>query len=80
MINVTIGNNLDRSRVLIDPNTSIRTALENAGIDYSRGMLSLDGETISGAELDMTFAEKGYTGEAGHDKCFLISVVKADNA
>lgn len=84
MINVTIGNNLKRSRFNLNPNTTIRQALESTqgetGIDYSVGMLSLDGETVTGAKLDQTFAEMGYTGEPGHDKCFLISVVKADNA
>ena len=84
MINVTIGNNLKRARFNLNPNTTIRQALESTqgetGIDFSVGMLSLDGETVTGAKLDQTFAEMGYTGEPGHDKCFLISVVKADNA
>lgn len=84
MISVTIGNNLKRSRFNLNPNTTIRQALESTqaetGIDYSVGMLSLDGETITGSKLDQTFAQMGYTGEVGHDKCFLISVVKADNA
>ncbi len=84
MINVTIGNNLTRKRFNIDPNTTIRQAMESTmgetGVDYSVGMLSLDGSTIGGADLDKTFAEMGYTSEEKHDKCFLISVVKADNA
>lgn len=82
MINVTIGNNLKRQHFNINPNTTIRKALEDTaaetGIDYTMGMLSLDGSTISGSGLDKTFAEHGYTGEPNHDKCFLISVVKAD--
>ena len=84
MISVTIGNNLKRSRFNLNPNTTIREAMESTrgetGIDYTAGMLSLDGETITGSKLDQTFAELGYTGEPNHDKCFLISVVKADNA
>lgn len=84
MINVTIGNNLKRARFNMNPNTTIREAMEmtagETGIEYSTGMLSLDGETITGSKLDKTFAEMGYTGEVGHDRCFLISVVKADNA
>ncbi len=82
MLNVTIGNNLKRFRFNLDPNTTIRQALEDTasetGIDYTMGMLSLDGSTVSGSDLDKTFAEHGYTGELNHDKCFLISVVKAD--
>lgn len=53
MIAVTIGNNLKRARFNFNPNTTIRQALENTagetGIDYSAGMLSLDGSTIGGA-------------------------------
>lgn len=59
MIAVTIGNNLKRARFNFNPNTTIRQALENTagetGIDYSAGMLSLDGSTIGGADLDKTF-------------------------
>ena len=44
------------------------------------GMVSLDGETIGGSDLDKTFYEMGYTGEPNHDKGYLIAVVKADNA
>lgn len=80
MINVTIGNNLNRNRYNLDPNTTIRQALERAGIDYGTGMLSLDGATIGGSDIDKSFAALGYTGEPGHDKAYLISVVKADNA
>ena len=84
MIRVTIGNNMKRKSLNFNPNTTIRTALEQTagetGIDYTTGMMSLDGSTISGAEFDKTFAEFGYTGEENHDKCFLLNVVKADNA
>jgi len=84
MINVTIGNNLKRFRFNLNPNTTIREAMESTkgetGLDYAMGMLSLDGDTITGAKWDQTFAELGYTGEPGHDRCFLISVVEADNA
>ncbi len=84
MINVTIGNNLNRQRFNFDPNTTIRQALESTaaetGVDYAVGILSLNGSTVGGSDLDKTFAEHGYTGEPNHDKAFLISVVKADNA
>lgn len=84
MINVTIGNNLKRSRFNMNPNTTILQAIESTqgetGIDVAASMLSLNGETITGTKLNQTFYELGYTGEPGKDKCFLISVVKADNA
>lgn len=80
MIRVTIGNNLKRNAYNLDPNTTLRSALEQAGVDYTVGMTTLDGSSLGPGELDKTFAAYGFTGEAGHDKCFLLNVVKADNA
>ena len=80
MIRATIGNNLKKNAYNLDPNTTLRSALEEAGIDYTVGMMTLDGSTLGPGDLNKTFGEFGYTGEAGHDKCFLLSVVKADNA
>ena len=75
MIQVTIGNNLKRDTVIVDANSTLRKALEDAGVDYSRGMMTLDGSTLGAGELDKTFAEFGIK-----EKCFLLNVVKADNA
>lgn len=75
MIKVTVGNNLKRESVVIDENTTLRTALENAGIDYTTGTMHLDGAPLMAGELDKTFAEFGI-----NEKCFLLNVVKADNA
>lgn len=75
MIKVTMGNNVKRSSEIIDENTTLRDALESAGIDYTIGMMNLDGSTLSPGDLDKTFAEFGIT-----DKCYLLNVVKADNA
>ena len=75
MINVVIGNNLNRTTAIVNENTTLRAALESNGVDYSIGMTSLDGSTLRPGDLDKTFAEMGIT-----EKCFLINVVKADNA
>ena len=80
MIRCTIGNNLKRSAYNFDPNTTLRAALEEAGIDYTTGTMNLDGCSLGAGDLNKTFAQLGYTGEEGHDKCFLLNVVKADNA
>ena len=80
MIRVTIGNNLKRSSENYTPDTTLRDAMEQAGIDYTTGMTTLDGSTLGPGDLNKTFAEFGYDGTAGHDKCFLLNVVKADNA
>lgn len=75
MIQVTIGNNISRKSWPFDPNTTLREALESKGIDYTIGMTSLDGATLSPGELDKTFADFNIT-----ERCFLLNVVKADNA
>ena len=75
MIKVTIGNNVKRKTEILDENTTLRTALEDAEIDYSRGTMNLDGSSLGPGDLDKTFADFGIT-----EKCFLLNVVKADNA
>lgn len=75
MIKVVIGTNVSRNSHIIDENTTLRKALEDAGVDYSIGMTSLDGSTLAPGALDKTFADFGIT-----EKCYLMNVVKADNA
>ncbi len=75
MIKVTIGNNVSRQSIIIDENTTLRNALEQQGIDYTIGMTSLDGSTLAPGDLDKTFTDFGIT-----EKCYLLNVVKADNA
>lgn len=80
MIRAIIGNNLKKREYNVDPGTTLRDALQAANIDYSVGMTTLDGSTLGPGELNKTFADFGYTGEEGKDKCYLLNVVKADNA
>jgi len=75
VIKVTMGNNVKRSSEILDENTTLREALENAEIDYTRGIMNLDGSSLSPGDLDKTFADFGVT-----EKCYLLNVVKADNA
>jgi len=75
MIKVTVGNNVKRESVIVSPNTTLRSVLENNGIDYTRGVMHLDGSSLNPGDLDKTFESFGIT-----EKCFLLNVVKADNA
>ena len=75
MIKVTIGNNVKRSSEILDENTTLREALEEAGIDYTTGVMNLDGSTLEPGDLGCTFADFGIK-----EKCYLLNVVKADNA
>jgi len=75
MIQVTVGNNLKKENVIVDQNQTLRKTLEDAGVDYTRGMMTMDGATLQPGDLDKTFAQFGVT-----ERCFLLNVVKADNA
>ena len=75
MIKVTMGNNVKRKVEILDENTTLREALEGAEIEYATGIMNLDGSTLSPGDLDKTFADFGIT-----EKCYLLNVVKADNA
>lgn len=75
MIKVVVGNNVKRETVIVDANTTLRTVLEDAGVEYTRGVMHMDGSSLNPGDLDKTFASFGIT-----EKCYLLNVVKADNA
>ena len=61
--------------ITIDENTTLRQALENAGIDCSTGMIALDGILLHVGGIDKTFADYGVT-----EKCWLCHVIKAEES
>ena len=75
MILVTVGNNTARKKVTVSPETTLRTILEDNEINYTVGTMHLDGSALQAGDLDKTLAEFGIT-----DKCYLLNVVKSDNA
>ena len=75
MIKVTMGNNVKRTDEILEENTTLREALEIAEVDYTTGIMNLDGSSLNPGDLDKTFADFGIT-----EKCYLLNVVKADNA
>lgn len=75
MIKVDIRSNVKRVSEIVDENMTIRQAMETYGFDYTSGMTSLDGVTLPAGGLDKTFADYGVV-----DHCYIMNVVKADNA
>lgn len=73
MIKVTIGTNTNRKEIIIDPARTLKSVLEENGIDYTAGGIFLDGLTVAGGELNKSFTEHGIS-----EDCILISVVKGD--
>ena len=75
MIKVFMGNNVTRTEEILESSTTIRAALDLAGIDYTIGLMNLNGTTLKPDDLDKTFDDFEIT-----ESCFLLNVVKADNA
>ena len=75
MIKVTVGNNVKRNSVIVDEAVTLRSVLEENDIDYTRGTMHLDASTLQPGDMDKSFEEMEIK-----DKCFLLNVVKADNA
>ena len=73
MIKVTVGNNLTRKTVTIDPEMTIRQLLDEQGING--GVLTLDGCYLEHSDLDRSFSDYGVV-----ESAVLLSIVKADNA
>ena len=80
MIKVIVGNNVERKSDIVNPTSTLRQVLDNNEIDYTRGVMHLDGSSLNPGDLNKTFLELGYDGSEGRNKCFLLNVVKADNA
>lgn len=75
MIKVMVGNNVSRTAVMVPEDTTLRKVLEDAHIDYSLGMTTLDGATLGAGELDKTFRDFNIT-----ENCYLMNTAKAVNA
>jgi len=75
MIKVITGTGLSRTELVIEANTTLMNAAEQAGLNVGAGGITLNGTMVSAADFNKTFADFGIT-----DKCFLLQVVKADNA
>lgn len=73
MISVLVGTNTNRKRITVDPSRTIKSVLEEQGIDYSTGGIHLDGLAIGGEGINKSFTDHGIT-----ESCILISVVKGD--
>lgn len=75
MINVTIGTNTSRKKVIVDPDTTLRDILSENGVNTGVGTIHIDGVPVTASDLGKTLNEIGVT-----DNAFIISVAKADNA
>ena len=76
VIKVITGNNVHKNDPIhVESDTTLRTVLEEAGIDYTKGQMNLDGATLAPGDLDKSFDDFNI-----NNRCFLLQTVKADNA
>ena len=78
MIQVIVGLNTRRepAKIYDETTTTPRMVLDDSGIDYAAGNLSLDASPLRHGEIDKTFAELGKTDGTS----YLMCIVKGDNA
>lgn len=76
MVKVTVGTNLDRNEVLVNPETTtIKELFKDNGVAYERATNYLDGCPLHAGQINQTLAELNVTSD-----CTLLSVIKNDNA
>lgn len=75
MLNITVGTNTSRKKIVVAPNTTLRKVLSDNGVNTSVGTLSIDGTILSSSDLDKTLEELNVANNA-----YIIQVAKADNA
>lgn len=75
MINVTIGTNTNRKKVIVSKDSTLREVLESNDVNLNVGTIFIDGQAINFESLGRTLNELGVT-----DNAYILSVQKADNA
>lgn len=75
MITITFGDNLNRSVAFANPTDTIRDFIAANNFDVGSRSITLQGVTLSDAELDQTFAAKGIT-----ERASLLAIARKDNA
>lgn len=75
MVQVKLSTNTQRKTITVDQNTTIRSILEENGIDYSRTPVYIDGAALQVGDMDKTLADCNIV-----DRCIIAAIVKTDNA
>lgn len=76
IISVTLRNNIVSKNVTVTSATPIREIFETNNVEYTSGVVSLDGASLPAGSMDKSLEELGVTS----DHCYLMVTVKADNA
>ena len=75
MVKVTLGTNTSRKTVIAEKTAIIKDILTEYNVDYTTSTIHLDGVPVTASEMNSSFEDLGIV-----DTCFLVGIVKADNA
>lgn len=75
MLNITIGTNTSRKKIVVSPDKTLRDVLTENEVNTGVGTIHIDGIPVQISDLGKTLEELGVT-----DKAYIISIAKADNA
>lgn len=74
---INVSNGTDGAELTVDSSRTLRSVLEEAGVNYSRGLLQYNGTILGQSALDSTIEE---VTDNPDQKQILRMTVKADNA
>lgn len=76
MIKVNVSSNFVSNTFEVDESTTtVRSVLDQAGVDYNRFQVLLGAQVVTPDKRDKTFVQLGV-----YDDCFLSTTTKADSA
>lgn len=75
MIKVTVSNNTKRATVIVSEDETVKKILQDNDIALGVGTVSLDGIPLHAEDMGKTLKQLNVT-----ENCFIVSVVKSDNA
>ena len=75
MINITFGDNLSRQQAIVSENTTVNTFIAENNFDVGSRSVTLNGNTLTEDQKNMTFAALGVT-----ERASLLAIARKNNA
>lgn len=75
MLNITFGDNLSRSIAFADETTTVNDFIAANAFDVGGRSVTLNGNTLTADQREMTFAALGVT-----ERASLLAIARKDNA
>lgn len=75
MINITFGDNLSRQQAIVSENTTVNAFIAENNFDVGSRSVTLNGNTLTEDQKNMTFAALGVT-----ERASLLAIARKNNA